>query len=129
MITLHLRMWGFCFTETGHFIFNEKGKMIYLKNISTPQVIFIPRCMEANGGLVLSLKSTINQSVILLNVIDAATSDLYFRVSVMLPADVPSGEYEYALSDDTGELSTGLLIVGELSSPIEYKKVIQYEQC
>lgn len=103
--------------------------MIYLKNISTPQVIFIPRCMEANGGLVLSLKSTINQSVILLNVIDAATSDLYFRVSVMLPADVPSGEYEYALSDDTGELSTGLMIVGELSSPTEYKKVIQYEQC
>ena len=99
--------------------------MIYLKNISTPQVIFIPRCMEANGGLVLSLKSTI----ILLNVIDAATSDLYFRVSVMLPADVPSGEYEYDLSDDTGELSTGLLIVGELSSPTEYKKVIQYEQC
>ena len=79
--------------------------------------------------MVLSLKSTINQSVFLLNVIDAAISDLYFRVSVMLPSDFPSGEYEYVLSDNTGELSTGLLIVGELSSPKEYKKVIQYEQC
>lgn len=79
--------------------------------------------------MVLSLKSTINQSVFLLNVIDAAISDLYFRVSVMLSSDFPSGEYEYVLSDNTGELSTGLLIVGELSSPKEYKKVIQYEQC
>lgn len=103
--------------------------MIYLKNISTPQVMSIPKCMGTNGGLVLSLKSTINQSVILLNVIDAVTSDLYFTVSVMLPADMQSGEYEYALSDDTGELSLGLLIVGESSSPTEYKKVIQYEQC
>lgn len=79
--------------------------------------------------MVLSLKSIINQSVFLLNVIDAAISDLYFRVSVMLSSDFPSGEYEYVLSDNTGELSTGLLIVGELSSPKEYKKVIQYEQC
>ena len=79
--------------------------------------------------MVLSLKSIINQSVFLLNVIDAAISDLYFRVSVMLPSDFPSGEYEYVLSDNTGELSTGLLIVGVLSSPKEYKKVIQYEQC
>lgn len=79
--------------------------------------------------MVLSLKSIINQSVFRLNVIDAAISDLYFRVSVMLPSDFPSGEYEYVLSDNTGELSTGLLIVGELSSPKEYKKVIQYEQC
>ena len=102
--------------------------MIYLKNISTPQVIFIPRCMEANGELVLSLKSTINQSVTLLNVIDAAISDLYFRVSVILPADMHSGEYEYALSDGKKELSTGLLNVGESSSPKEYNKVIQYEQ-
>lgn len=107
----------------------KSREMIYLKNISTPQVIFIPRCMEANSGMVLSLKSIINQSVFLLNVIDAAISDLYFRVSVMLPSDFPSGEYEYVLSDNTGELSTGLLIVGELSSLKEYKKVIQYEQC
>ena len=102
--------------------------MIYLKNISTPQVMFIPRCMEANGGLVLSLKSTINQSVTQLNVIDAAISDLYFKVSVKLPADVCSGEYEYALSDNNGELSTGLLNVVESTSPKEYNKVIQYEQ-
>lgn len=85
--------------------------------------------METNGGLVLAVKSAINQSVIQLNVIDVATSDLYFKISVMLPADMPSGEYEYVLSDYMGELSTGLLIVGELSSPTEYKKVIQYEQC
>lgn len=107
----------------------KSREMIYLKNISTSQIIFIPRGREANGELVLSLKSTINQSAILLDVVDSAISDLYFRVSVMLPADMPTGEYEYVLTDEMGELSTGLLVVGELSSPKEYKKVIQYEQC
>ena len=103
--------------------------MIYLKNISTPQELFVPRCREANGNLMLSLKNTINLYDIPLLVIDFATSHQYFRFSVMLPVDLPSGEYEYSLSDDAGVISTGLLIVGESSSPKEYNKVIQYEQC
>ena len=103
--------------------------MIYLKNISTPQGVFIPKCRGAKGDLMFSLKNTVNQSVTEMSVVDEWTRGLYFKFEVKLPAEVASGEYEYALSDDTGELSTGLLIVGELSSPTEYKKVIQYEQC
>ena len=103
--------------------------MIYLKNISTSQEIFIPKGMDGNGGLVLEIKSTINQSPIALNIIDSSAMGLYFKFTIALPADAASGEYEYTLSDDAGVLSTGLLIVGESSSPIEYNKVIQYEQC
>lgn len=97
--------------------------MIYLKNISTPQEVFIPKCREANGELVFSLKDVGNQPVI-----DKETSDLYFRFNMKLPADIASGEHEYTLSDDAGVLSTGLLIVGEPSTPTEYNKIIQYGQ-
>lgn len=76
-----------------------------------------------------SLKSTVNQSVIDMPVVDEWTMGLYFKVAIKLPADMPSGEYEYTLSDDAGVLSTGLLILGESLSPTEYNKVIQYEQC
>ena len=116
-------MWGFCFTELGDFIFNEKEEMIYLKNISTPQEVFIPKCREANGELVFSLKDVENQPVI-----DKETSDLYFRFNMKLPADIASGEHEYSLMDDAGIISTGLMVVGESSSPTEYNKTIQYEQ-
>ena len=102
--------------------------MIYLKNISTPQEIFIPKGMEESGRLVLEIKSTINQSVIMPNVIDFCAMELYFKFTVALPADVASGEHEYTLSDDAGVLSTGLLIVGEPSTPTEYNKIIQYGQ-
>lgn len=128
-MTLHPRCGVFVLQKQVILYLMKSREMIYLKNISTPQELFIPRCREANGDMVLSLKSTINQSVILLNVIDSATSHLYFRFSIELPADMPSGEHEYSLSDDAGELSTGLMILGESSSPIEFKKVIQYEQC
>ena len=97
--------------------------MIYLKNISTPQEVFIPKCREANGELVFSLKDVGNQPVI-----DKETSDLYFGFDMELPADIASGEHEYSLMDDAGIISTGLLMVGESSSLTEYNKEIQYEQ-
>lgn len=106
----------------------KSGKMIYLKNISTPQNVFIPKSRRGNGGLVFSIKSTVNQSVIERSVIDEWTKGLYFKFAIELPADIASGEHEYTLSDDAGVLSTGLLIVGEPSTPTEYNKIIQYGQ-
>ena len=47
---------------------------------------------------------------------------------VELQEGVPSGEYEYTLSDEVGVLSTGLLVVGDLEIPTEYNKEIAYEQ-
>lgn len=107
----------------------KREKMIYLKNISKQQEVFIPKGVETRGALVLRLHNTINQSVIRMDVTDSRDSDLYYIISLQLPADMQSGEYEYSLLDDAGVVSTGLLIVRESSSPIEYNNVIQYEQC
>lgn len=103
--------------------------MVYLKHISAQQDVYIPKSRKADGGLVLSLKNTVNQSVVNLSVIDKWSMGHYFKFAIKLPADIPSGEHEYTLKDNAGVLSTGLLVVGESASPTEYKKVIQYEQC
>ena len=102
--------------------------MIYLKNISESQDVFVPKGKLAEGGLVFAIKGVISHAEISMNVFDLGTSDLYFRFSLLLPEGIPAGEHEYTLSDENGVLSTGLLIVGEPSSPIEYDKMIQYEQ-
>lgn len=74
--------------------------MIYLKNISTPQMVFIPKSRETEGSLVFSIKSTINLSVS----VDASVVDLqsvlFIRFLIELPADIATGEYEYSLMDD-----------------------------
>ena len=100
--------------------------MIYLKSTKT---VFVPKSRMAEKGVVFSLKNTVSQMVIAQNVTELRSMELYFSFEVDLPAEMPSGEYEYTLSDDAGVLSTGLLIMGEAVSPTEYNKVIQYEQC
>ena len=121
-------MWGFALQKQGILYLIKNGEMIYLKNISTSQGVFIPKCRGAKGDLLFSLKNTVNQSVTEISVVDEWTRGLYFKFEVKLPAEVASGEYEYSLTDDAGVLSEGILIVGESSNPKEYNKVIQYEQ-
>jgi hypothetical protein len=41
---------------------------------------------------------------------------------------VQPGEYRYSFSDEIGELSTGLLVIGDLQNPIEYINETEYEQ-
>jgi hypothetical protein len=49
-------------------------------------------------------------------------------VLVELKEDIPSGEYDYTLSDEVGVLSTGLLVIGDYEIPTEYNKELTYEQ-
>ena len=103
--------------------------MLYLKNIQTPQDIYLPKCRLIHGDMVLVVTSTVNQSEIInKKVTDLWFYGLYHKVSIALPANIPSGEYRYALSDDRGILSSGLLIIGESSAPTEYNKTVQDEQ-
>lgn len=104
--------------------------MLYLKNISEAQVLFIPKGEQvAEGDLTLTLNGTISRELAATIVSDLHTSDLYFRVAIALPEDTPSGEYEYTLSDIKGVLSTGLLQVEHSSATIdEYENTITYEQ-
>ena len=121
-------MWGFSLHKRVILYLMKSKEMVYLKNINEPQEVFVPKCRLAEGGLVLTIKGVISHSDVSINVFDLETSGLYFRFSFILPENITSGEHEYTLSDDDGVLSTGLLIVGEPSSPIEYNKTIQYEQ-
>ena len=100
--------------------------MIYLKNISEPQVIFVPKCREIEGSLVFSLKNNFFVPVVA-KVIDLQ-SELFIQFPVELPADVNTGEYEYELTDDAGVVSTGLLVVEGQSVVYEHKLSVQYEQ-
>lgn len=92
-------------------------------------MMYIPKeGRMASGNLLFSARSTVNNTEISLEVADLDTSSLYHKMLVELPLDIQAGEYEYTLSDNEGELSTGILIIGELENPIEYNKVIEYEQ-
>ena len=121
-------MWGFVLQKQGILYFNKKGKMIYLKNISTPQVIFIPKSRETEGSLVFSIKSTIDLSVPVEAKVVDLQSELFIQFPVELPADIDTGEYEYELTDDAGVVSTGLLVIEGESVVYEHKLSVQYEQ-
>lgn len=105
--------------------------MIYLQNTQEAQVVYVPRDnrMTIQGDLVFKAKNTINLvEEIDLYVSDLQLSDLYFYLAVILPEGVTDGEYEYELKFEDTILSSGLLVVGNLSKPDQYKKEIEYEQ-
>ena len=102
--------------------------MIYLKNISTPQMIFIPKSRETEGSLVFSIKSIINHSVSVNASVVDLQSELFIQFPVELPADTNTGEYEYELTDDAGLVSTGLLVIEGESVVYEHNLSVQYEQ-
>lgn len=104
--------------------------MVYLNNTQEAQTIFIPKVFTgATGNLSLHLRNTIDLDVVIDDVIDIQTSDLYFNLSISLPVGMVDGEYEYSLSDNGEILSTGILVIGEMTAQTEqYNKSIQYEQ-
>ena len=104
--------------------------MIYLQNTTESQVLFVPRNgAGASGELTLKARNAIDQDFIIDRVLDIKTSDIYFNLSIALPAGCPDGEYEYALMDDGIVLSTGILILESAESRrTEYNKDIEYEQ-
>ena len=99
--------------------------MIYLKNTTDLQMLYIPKeGRRALGNISLKAFSTINQYEFTIEAAEENTSLLYHKALVELQDNIPSGEYEYTLSDEVGELSNGLLVIGDLENPTEYE---QYE--
>lgn len=103
--------------------------MIYLNNTTAAQVAYVPRDVDAVGTLRFTLRSTIDLDT----VVDAVVLDLkihqrYYGVAVQLPADAPTGEYEYTFTAGGVVVSTGVVFVSEPDAFEEYKKSIQYEQ-
>lgn len=103
--------------------------MVYLKNISDAQVLMIPRNgVDTARDLTLIVKSTIDLVQFSTSVHDLATSEHYFRFSVVVPQDAPNGEYHYQLMDENTMVSCGLLIIGDAQNPYQYEKSITYQQ-
>lgn len=104
--------------------------MIYLQNITEPQVVFVPKGLDApEGPIVFRAKSTINlDTEIDMEVEDLQTSDLYYHFEIELPEEITEGEFEYSIVAGDTVVSSGLLVVGELMAPDQYNKEIKYEQ-
>lgn len=103
--------------------------MVYLKHTTDIQMMYIPKeGRNAKGNVFFKAWSTINQFGFSFDAAEENNSLLYHKVLVELKENIPTGEYEYTLSDEVGELSTGLLVIGNLENPIEYNKVTEYEQ-
>lgn len=103
--------------------------MLYIDKNEQAQVLFIPKNKQGTkGGLVLRCKSSINKQTWESKVIDLQTSTYYYRISFVVPADAPQGEYQYTLSDDEGVLSNGILIIGENQRIRQYEKSTEYKQ-
>lgn len=103
--------------------------MIYLSNSTELQMLYVPKeGRNATGRVSFSAYSTINQFGFVFDAEEENSSLLYHKVMVELTDNVQSGEYEYVFSDEVGELSTGLLVIGDLENPIEYQTMTEYEQ-
>ena len=103
--------------------------MVYLKHTTDIQMMYIPQeGRNAKGNIFFKAWSTINQFGFSFDAAEENSSLLYHKILVELKDNIPAGEYEYTLSDEVGELSTGLLVIGDLENPIEYNKVTEYEQ-
>lgn len=110
-------------------IYNEKTRMLYLKNITDSQDLRIPRDGNMTTGFKsLILKSTIDQDERIFNISSSGNSANYFEFKITLQDNMPNGEYEYTLKDGGLVLSRGLLILGDVESHEEYNKTITYEQ-
>ena len=123
------RVWSFVLQNLSLLYITKKTDMIYLKHTTDLQMMYVPKDgRDAKGNVFFKAFSTINQFGFSFDAAEENSSLLYHKVLVELKQDIPSGEYEYTLSDEVGVLSTGLLVIGDLEIPTEYNKEIAYEQ-
>lgn len=103
--------------------------MIYIKNTTDAQTMFVPRNGEAvSGDMDLHVRNTTDQVEFTIPVTDLGTSGLYFNVAFSLPEGIAVGEYEYRLKSGLIVLSCGLLFIGDLIRPGQHEETIKYRQ-
>lgn len=103
--------------------------MIYLKNITDAQQLYIPRNgEEVAGDMILKMRNTTDETEISVSVTDLHTSGLYFNLAVTLPSGLAVGEYAYSLVSGSLVMSCGLVYIGEFKSPSQYDENITYIQ-
>lgn len=123
-------MGGLLFYGIRHKYIYLKKDMIYLNNTSTPQGFFVPKNgTTPPGDLVFKAKSTVTlKEEVSQAVTDLRTSEMFFSISITLPANVPSGEYAYTLLAGNTPVSIGILIIGETFRPTQHNTDITYKE-
>lgn len=120
----------------GRFVFPKNGKdifvyeMIYLKNTTDAQTVFIPRDTDLTGTLLFTARSTVGLDIpISATMLDLKVHRLCYALAVTLPEDIATGEYEYKLTAGGNLVSTGVLVVQDGPAPTgQYNQSITYEQ-
>lgn len=104
--------------------------MVYLKNTTDAQVVYIPRDTDHTGTLQFSARSTVGLDIpIQATMLDLKVHRLCYALAVTLPEDIATGEYEYKLTAGGNLVSTGILVVQDGQAATEqYNKEIVYEQ-
>ena len=73
--------------------------MIYLKNTTDAQTVFIPRDTDLTGTLLFTARSTVGLDIpISATMLDLKVHRLCYALAVTLPEDIATGEYEYRLT-------------------------------
>lgn len=103
--------------------------MVYLYKTGGSQVLFIPKTgMLQKHAMTLKLYNTMGGEIIMRDVMDIGTSELYYNLAVELPEDAPEGEYEYCLLDGELVLSTGIIVLRDEEYRESYETEITYKQ-
>lgn len=105
--------------------------MIYVSNTGDVQIISVPRSFHRPNGLTYDLKvSQADKAIYATNLKDLGGSWLYYNFQIELPDDLASGEYDYTLTDESGEVMSAGIMVVEWERPDlgETVKFVEYEQ-
>lgn len=104
--------------------------MIYLQNRRESQAVLVPKTMQIpDGELVMKARSTIDlETEINVRVLDLHISNNYMYLAMRVPEGCPNGEYQYQIQVDGEVVASGLMMLGDFSSPDQYEKPISYEQ-
>jgi hypothetical protein len=109
----------------------RKEEMVYVSNTGDTQIISLPRSFHRQNGLRYHLKiSQADKAIYATNLTDLGGSWLYYNFQIDLPEEMASGEYEYRLTAENGDvMSEGIMVVQwERQEHEEYVMFVEYEQ-
>lgn len=109
--------------------------MIYLKNTTSPQTVFVPLAMDSGSdpaGASVRLVSTAGLPAPVLSGVSvrrAGTAGGWLAVTLSLPADTVSGSYEYSIEAGGVTFSSGCAQIGEYVHDVnQYDNDITFKQ-
>lgn len=116
------------------YIPKKRADMLYLKQTTTEQEVYIPRnyATPSVGAVMLTLNDVMGDGELAVNVADMEVYDRTYKLAVKLSKKVTEGEYEYTLRIGGEVVATGLTQVGDYKANIisydEETDIEQYDE-